>query len=108
MHKHGLTKSQRGPQGGHSLAKDATEITMAMVMDNLGGNQTLVSCLDDAGRCDQTPICVQREVWREVEEAIQNVLTGTTIANLVERTRGLSKSDVGEGGEKALAIAGKR
>ena len=84
LQKQGITRSQRGPQGGHSLAMDPSDITMGMVMTHLGGTQTLVACLDDEGRCNQSPSCGQRGVWREVERAIQSVLDSTSIANLVE------------------------
>jgi Rrf2 family protein len=87
MRKHGLTRAQRGPQGGHSLAKDPAEITMGAVMAHLGGTQSLIGCLDDAGRCDQSPACGQRAVWGEVERAMQRVLDATSIADLVERMR---------------------
>ena len=85
LHKRGLTDSQRGPLGGHLLAIDPSQISMGMVMSYLGGPQILVSCLDDQGRCVQSAECGQRSVWREVEEAIQNVLNSTSIADLVER-----------------------
>ena len=86
LQKRGVTKSQRGPQGGHSLAMDPADITMGTVMRHLGGSQTLVGCLDDSGSCDQSPACGQRSVWREVERAIQTVLDATSIADLAERT----------------------
>ena len=86
LQKRGVTKSQRGPQGGHSLAMDPADITMGTVMRHLGGSQTLVGCLDDSGSCDQSPACGQRSVWREVEQAIQTVLDATSIADLAERT----------------------
>ena len=89
LQKKGVTKSQRGPQGGHSLAMDPSEITMGTVMRYLGGSQSLVGCLDDSGQCDQSPACGQRTVWREVERAIQTVLDATSIADLAERTRAL-------------------
>ena len=89
MQRKGITKSQRGPQGGYSLAMAPSEITMGMVMTYLGGTMTLMGCLENSGICDQAPTCVQREVWREVEEAVQSVLDSTTIASLVERTSGI-------------------
>ncbi len=95
LHRHGLTSSQRGPQGGHSLAKDASEITMGMVMRNLEGPLQLVTCLDDAGSCQQSPGCGQRGIWRDVEEAMGRVLDSTTIADLVERGR-LMKLEVAQ------------
>ena len=89
LHKNGVTTSQRGPQGGHSLAKKPSEIRMSMVMDYLGGTQTLVGCLDDSGSCNQSPSCGQWGLWKEVEEAIYKVLDQTSIADIVERTRGI-------------------
>jgi Rrf2 family protein len=90
LHKGGVTESQRGPQGGHSLAMKPSEVSMGMVMTFLGGPQTLVGCLDDTGRCDQSPVCGQRSVWREVEDAIWKVLDSTSISDLVERSRSLN------------------
>jgi Rrf2 family protein len=86
LQKRGVTKSQRGPLGGHSLAMDPSEITMSTVMRYLGGPTTLLGCLDEAGNCDQSPACGQRDVWRDVERAVQRVLDATTIADLARRT----------------------
>ena len=86
LQKQGVTKSQRGPQGGHALAMDPSDITMGTVMRFLGGTESLVGCLDDSGQCDQSPTCGQRTVWREVERAIQSVLDATSISDLAERT----------------------
>jgi Rrf2 family protein len=86
LQKRGVTRSQRGPLGGHALAMDPADITMGTVMRHLGGTQPLVGCLDDSGSCDQSPACGQRSVWREVEQAIQTVLDATSIADLAERT----------------------
>ena len=96
LRKHGFTGSQRGPSGGHSLAKKPSEITMAMVLDHLGGTQSLIGCLDDAARCDQFGACGQRDVWREVESAIHSVLDGTTIADLVERISARRRGGAGQ------------
>ena len=106
LRKQGLTDSQRGPLGGHSLAVDPSRISMGMVMRHLGGPKTLVSCLDDQGRCVQSADCGQRSVWLEVEEAIQNVLDSTSIADLVERARDEGDgSEARPGGRKLAALA---
>jgi len=94
LQKSGITKSQRGPLGGHALAMDPSEITMGMVMTYLGGPTTLVGCLDDSGRCDQSPACGQRSVWREVESAIQAVLDSKSIADIAERAQSLREPAV--------------
>jgi Rrf2 family protein len=106
LRRQGLTDSQRGPLGGHTLAVDPARISMGMVMRHLGGPKTLVSCLDDQGRCVQSGDCGQRSVWQEVEEAIQNVLDSTSIADLVERTQDESNDDAAPpNGRKLAAVA---
>jgi len=86
LQRNGMTRAQRGPTGGHELAKDPSEITMGAVMNTLGSPVTLVSCLDDAGNCGHSAGCGQRGIWQEVEEAMWRVLDSTTIADLLERS----------------------
>ena len=87
LQRHGITKAQRGPLGGHALARDPAEITMGAVMGFLGPPMVLVNCLDDEGECRQSSACTQRSVWRDVEKAIQQVLDATTIADLARKDR---------------------
>ena len=106
MHKKGLTKSQRGPQGGHSLAANPSKISMGMVMTHLGGPQTIIGCLDDDGGCNQSPACGQRGIWREVKEAIHSVLDSTSIADLMERSHQLSVQTAAAPSEPTLMTSG--
>ena len=89
LNKSGMVRSQRGPQGGHSLAMDASEIRLSMVMDCLEGSDSMVMCLNNAQSCIHVPSCAQRDVWRAVQEAIYSILDSTSIADLVERTRAI-------------------
>ena len=84
--KAGMVRSQRGPQGGHTLAVDASEIRLSMVMDCLGPPDNLVACLDDLMACVCVPSCAQREVWQEVEMAVHHILESRTIDDLVHRS----------------------
>jgi Rrf2 family iron-sulfur cluster assembly transcriptional regulator len=94
LKRHGLTKAQRGPTGGHSLALDPSEITMGAVMNYLSTPSYLVTCLDDAGNCEHSSGCGQRTVWQDVEAAMWQVLNGTTIADLVARMPALEREKV--------------
>ncbi|MEE9284147.1 MAG: Rrf2 family transcriptional regulator [Dehalococcoidia bacterium] len=85
MSKAGLVSSQRGPLGGHALAQDPAQISLGAVMAAMGETDTLVGCLDDPSACSISPACSQRDIWREVEEAVHQVLDNTTIADLVRR-----------------------
>ena len=85
--KGGLVRSQRGPHGGHSLAMDPSDIRLSMVMVCLDSAEMVVGCLDDLGMCVHVPSCAQREVWRQVDQAVFNILDSTSVADLITRTR---------------------
>ncbi len=85
LSKVGFVRSYRGPQGGHTLGRDASEINLGMVMESVGAMETMVGCLEDPGSCSHVAGCSQREIWREVDEAVQRILESTSIADLVSR-----------------------
>lgn len=86
LSKSGFTRSQRGPHGGHFLAKAPSEIRLSGVMASLGGSETPVACLADNAICIHSQCCAQQEVWRAVAEAVFKILDSTTIEDLVNRT----------------------
>lgn len=90
--RNGMIRSQRGPQGGHVLDMDASEINLSMVMECLDNSVTLVGCLSDASTCVHSPACAQQEVWRTVEEAVRQILDSTSIGDLVKRTNVAGKN----------------
>ncbi|MBM3944921.1 MAG: Rrf2 family transcriptional regulator [SAR202 cluster bacterium] len=97
LNRSGFVSSQRGPQGGHTLAQEPSEITMGMVVDSLGGSSSLVSCLDDLKNCGIYANCTQREVWRVVEEATRKILDSTSIRDLAERVSAAKLQVLGVG-----------
>ncbi len=85
----GMVKSQRGRQGGHALAVEPEAISLSNVMACLGPSANLVACLDDLSCCAHVPSCAQREVWLEVELAVERILSSTTIGDLANRSGAL-------------------
>lgn len=97
LSKGGLIESSRGPQGGHSLGRDAREISLQDVLLTLEGHTTSIDqilalpCAIGLG----TDRCAIREVLLQVQEAVDGILAGTTLADLAQRQtqildRGLS------------------
>ena len=105
LSKSGLIRSHRGPQGGHVLAMDTSDIRLSMVMEYLGGAQRPVACLDDVTTCVHVPSCAQREVWRSVEQAVFGILYSTTIAHLVDRTIAIKGGKTGATAAQAVKVA---
>jgi Rrf2 family protein len=84
LRKAGFILSKRGPQGGHSLARPPSEINLGEVISALEGS-TSPRCVQEPAECPRSVICVQREVWRQIEEAAQKLLQATTIMELAEQ-----------------------
>lgn len=87
LNKFGFIRSRRGPQGGHVLAKPASEITLDAVVGTLEGRSAPLDCIEDPSECSLSPACPQRSIWQDVEDAIHTVLTTTSVGDLAERQR---------------------
>ena len=84
LRKAGFIASKRGPQGGHALARDPSQISVAEVMAALG-NPPSLRCLEQPADCVRSTLCVQRDVWRQIEEATQKLLAATFIGELAHQ-----------------------
>ena len=94
LHKFGFVLSRRGPQGGHKLARDPADIDLAMIMKTLDGNSSPLDCLINPLDCVFSDSCAQQEVWKSVEEAVQNLLSNISLADLARRQRDLAREAV--------------
>ena len=94
LNKCGFVASRRGPQGGHRLAMDPQDINLYMVMSTLDGNLSPVDCLITPTDCVFSDTCAQQEVWKSVEEAVEEVLRNIKISDLVQRNRVLATQAV--------------
>ncbi len=86
LHRAGLVKSLRGAQGGYRLAKDPGAITVGDILRVMEGDLAPVACLEgEANVCPRAPLCVTVEIWEEVQYAIEQVVDGYTLADLMLR-----------------------
>ena len=90
LHKCGFVISRRGPQGGHRLAMDPQDINLHMVMTTLDGSISPLDCLIHPNDCSFSESCAQQEVWKSVEDAVQEVLRNITLSDLAQRQRYLA------------------
>ena len=70
LNKAGYVKSVRGAQGGYRIAKDPADFTVGMILRLTEGSLAPVACLEE---------------WQELYDAVNKVVDGVTIADLVER-----------------------
>lgn len=88
----GLVRSIRGPRGGYLLAKPPSEIMLKEVFVTLEGPMVPAECLEHPEFCPRCMDCVTRDIWYELQGAIDGVLESVTLADLVEKTQGSSKT----------------
>jgi Rrf2 family protein len=84
----GLVRVIRGARGGFTLARLPSEIRLIEIIQTMEGSTAPVDCVDDAQICSRSDLCVTREVWTEIKEAIDTVLESTTLQDLLERQKG--------------------
>jgi Rrf2 family protein len=90
LRRSGFIRSVRGPQGGHALVREPSDLRVSEVVEALEGSIMPTDCLDESSSCSKNGGCAQRDMWQAVREAILGVLDSTTIADLAERDRVLT------------------
>jgi Rrf2 family transcriptional regulator, cysteine metabolism repressor len=97
LRKADLVTSRRGSRGGYMLARPATEITMAEVVEALEGSIAPIECISEAadgsivcsresGRAGSQSICPTKLLWTRVRFSIVTTLRETTLADLLAPT----------------------
>lgn len=90
----GYVKSIRGAQGGYKLARPAEEYTVGMVLRLIEGSLAPVACMDDTpNKCPRSNDCVTLDIWKKLNDAINDVVDNITLADLVNQHKTKLMSD---------------
>jgi len=91
LRKAGLVDSRRGSRGGYLLARPASQITMAEVVEALEGSIAPIECISQspdgsivcARESERDHVCPTKLLWTRVRFSIVNTLRETTLADLL-------------------------
>jgi Rrf2 family cysteine metabolism transcriptional repressor len=97
LRKAGLVDSRRGSRGGYLLARPASKITMAEVVEALEGSIAPIECISQAPDgsivCSRElngsglpHVCPTKLLWTRVRFAIVSTMRETTLADLLTPT----------------------
>jgi len=83
----GFVVSTRGPKGGVMLARPANEIRLNEIIHILDGPIAPVECVNSKKACARSEKCAPRDIWQELRKAMNDVLSSTTLKDLVRRQK---------------------
>jgi Rrf2 family protein len=83
----GLVRSARGPHGGYTLGRPASEISFLEVIEAVEGPVALNVCLDGDDACGRSGTCTMVAVWREGQDRMLDVYRQTHLSELVTPAR---------------------
>lgn len=81
----GIVRSIRGARGGLQLTREPADITLGEVVQLLEGTSAPVDCVGRPETCERAGTCVTRDVWCEVQQAIDEKLDSITLRDLIKR-----------------------
>ena len=83
-----ILNSQRGPFGGHMLAKPPNKITIGDIVRTLESSTAITDCAEEdeqlCGVCTRAGDCLSRWVWVEASRAMFDRLDQITIGSLLK------------------------
>jgi FeS assembly SUF system regulator len=82
LQRAGLVTSTRGLHGGYQLARPATQISAAAILDALEGPVALTDCAAGHGNCDIEDSCRVSRVWQRLNLAMRRALYDVSLAQL--------------------------
>jgi FeS assembly SUF system regulator len=82
LQRAGLVSSTRGLHGGYQLARPATQISAAAILDALEGPVALTDCAAGHGVCDIEGTCRVGRAWQRLNLAIRRALYDVSLAQL--------------------------
>ena len=95
LRRAGLVDSIRGPKGGYSLTRDASEISVSDIVAAVDESIQVTACsVHDAGGCGgRTQRCITHDLWAELTEHIEHFLGAVTLDDVVnDKVRGRAGS----------------
>ena len=79
-----FVKSERGPKGGYKLSMQPEEYTAGNILRLLEKSVAPVACVSDNWVCERAGRCASMILWKKLEDAGNDILDTTTLADMVK------------------------
>ena len=87
LNKANFVTSVRGAQGGYRLSDSPENITVGMILRLTEGSLSPVACVNsiEEGECTRCVQCETIDVWKDLADAINQVVDSFTIGELANK-----------------------
>ena len=107
LKRSGFLGSKKGAGGGYYLMKKSEEIKLASIIRVIDGPIALLPCVslnfyEKCDECTSEVYCGIRDVMKDVRDATLQILTNTTVADMVQREDAMQEKLEAE---KALGLS---
>jgi Rrf2 family protein len=77
-----VLKSVKGRNGGFTLARRPSEITLMNIIEAVEGPQPLDSCVVGFAQCHDAMPCAQHDLYKPIRQRLKDYMHKTTVADL--------------------------
>lgn len=88
----GIIRSLRGAQGGYSLTRSLSAVTVGDVLRAAEKSISPVLCIEDSSACGKSAGCAARNTWCRLYKVISDTVDSMSIAELVRQFHAESDS----------------
>lgn len=86
LRRNNIVKSTRGPGGGYSLQREATDISVSDIILAVDENVKVARC-ESAEDCQGDYQCLTHDLWQELSDEIKDFLDGITLAEMMSNEK---------------------
>ncbi|HEY8585446.1 MAG TPA: SUF system Fe-S cluster assembly regulator [Rhodanobacter sp.] len=79
-----LVESFRGVNGGYRLARAATDISLAAIVEAIEGPIGMTECSVAEGQCDREAQCGVRGSWQLVNDVLDGALRAVSLSDMLK------------------------
>lgn len=84
LRNQGIITGKRGSKGGYRLKTSPDKLTILHIIELLEGPIEPVFCVSDDNACERADVCVTRDIWKSIHQAVKRELESRTLRDLVD------------------------
>lgn len=89
----GIISSLRGREGGYSIEKELSQITIGDILEAVKESLHQEECVLGNGPCNERKKCIIHDKWNSPKKAIQEIFKKTTLEDILLESIPISSND---------------